>query len=190
MSRADIILITKSPENISPIQRRIIVKEINKAPYQNLYFTSICYLAPQPLFSAASFIENIFFRQGKEKQGIVLVTGIANPLPLKEYLGNFFSEIIHLCFSDHHKFNEKDIQKISDAFETLGSVEKWIITTEKDAVRLREFSNIAVPVREAFFYVPVGVHFLNNNKDEFDNLILEYVRKNKRNNRISESKRL
>ena len=40
MIRADIILITKSPEDISPIQRRILVKEINKRPYQNLYFTS------------------------------------------------------------------------------------------------------------------------------------------------------
>ena len=48
--RADIILITKSPENISPIQRRIIVKEINKAPYQNLFFTSLKYNDPVPLF--------------------------------------------------------------------------------------------------------------------------------------------
>jgi tetraacyldisaccharide 4'-kinase len=190
MYRADIILITKSPEKISPIQRRIIIKEINKAPYQNLYFTSICYLAPQPLFSAASFIENIFFHQGKEKQGIVLVTGIANPFPMKEYLDNFFSEIIHLSFSDHHKFNDKDIKKISEAFEALGTVEKWIITSEKDAVRLREFSNFAEPIRKAFYYVPVGVNFLNNAKAEFDNIILDYVRKNKRNNRISESQGL
>ena len=50
MRRADIILITKSPENISPIQRRIIVKEINKAPYQNLYFTSFKYKYPIPVF--------------------------------------------------------------------------------------------------------------------------------------------
>ena len=50
MRRADIILITKSPENISPIQRRIIVKEIDKAPYQNLYFTSFKYKTPLPVF--------------------------------------------------------------------------------------------------------------------------------------------
>jgi tetraacyldisaccharide 4'-kinase len=185
MYRADIILITKSPGDISPIQRRLIIKEINQAPSQNLYFTSICYLAPQPLFSSDSTRENIFFKQGIEKQGIVLVTGIADSSPFKEYLGNFFSEITHLCFRDHHKFNKKDIHKISEAFEQLGTAEKWIITTEKDAVRLREFDNIDEQLRKVFYYVPVGVNFINNSKDEFDNLILEYVRKSKRNNRIS-----
>jgi tetraacyldisaccharide 4'-kinase len=186
MYRADIILITKSPENISPIQRRIIVKEINKAPYQNLYFTSFIYLEPQPLFSTSPSGENIFSAMNKKNQGIVLVTGIANPLPFKEYLDSFFSEIIHLCFPDHYKFTEKDIHKISKAFETLKTSRKWIITTEKDAVRLRDFSTFAEPIRKVFYFIPVGIYFLNNDKDEFDNLIIEYVRKNKRNNRISE----
>ena len=58
MSRADIILVTKSPENISPIQRRIIVKEINKAPYQNLYFTSFEYKDPIPVFSTNQLAKN------------------------------------------------------------------------------------------------------------------------------------
>lgn len=187
MYRADIILITKSPGDISPIQRRIIIKEMNLAPSQNLYFTSICYLAPQPLFSSDSITENIFFKEGREKQGIVLVTGIADSRPFKEYLGNFFSEITHLSFRDHHKFNKKDIQKISEAFEKLGTAEKWLITTEKDAVRLREFDNIDEQLRKVFYYVPVGVNFVSNSKEEFDNLILEYVRKNKRNDRISKS---
>ena len=187
MNRADIILVTKSPDNISPIQRRIIVKEINKAPYQNLYFTAFQYLTPQPLFSNGPSGENIFSKNDKDKQGIVLVTGIAKPVPFKEYLGNFFTEIIHLNYPDHYRFTGKDIYKISKAFETLTTAVKWIITTEKDAVRLREFSNIAEPISKVFYYVPVGIYFLNNDKDEFDNLILDYVRKNKRNNRISES---
>jgi tetraacyldisaccharide 4'-kinase len=190
MYRADIILITKSPDNISPIQRRIIVKEINKAPYQNLYFTSFRYLKPQPLFSGTSEGEDLFTRLEKEKQGIVLVTGISNPAPFKEYLGNYFSRIIHFCFPDHYHFKEKDIIKISEAFKNLETAGKWIITTEKDAVRLREFINIAESIRNVMYYVPIGIHFLNNDKEEFDNLILEYVRKNKRNNRISESQRL
>jgi tetraacyldisaccharide 4'-kinase len=190
MDRADIILITKSPDDISPIQRRIIVKEVNKAPYQNLYFTSVKYLTPQPLFSESSSGENVFSKKEKKEQGTVLVTGIANPLPFKDYLGSFFSEIIHFSFPDHYRFTEKDIHKICQAFVSLGTSRKWIITTEKDAVRLREFSNFAESIRKMFYYIPVGINFLNNDKDEFDNLILEYVRKNKRNNRISERQRL
>jgi tetraacyldisaccharide 4'-kinase len=137
MERADIILITKSPGNISPIDRRIIVKEINKAPYQNLYFTSIKYLDPQPLFSTNASRENLFSAKDKDRQGIVLVTGIADPAPFKDYLGSFFSRIIHFSLPDHHKFTEKNIHEISIAFDTLDVSEKWIITTEKDAARLR-----------------------------------------------------
>ena len=190
MSRADIILVTKSPENISPIQRRIIVKEINKSPYQNLYFTSLEYKDPRPVFDQPVIKKLILSSAKKEKSSIVLVTGIANPQPLKEYLSVYFKEIVHLSYTDHHKFTEKDISKISGAFHGMVSSEKFVITTEKDAVRLREFTNIAENLRSLTYYIPLGIKFLNNDKDEFDNLIFEYVRKNKRNNRISESKRL
>jgi tetraacyldisaccharide 4'-kinase len=188
MRRADIILITKSPENISPIQRRIIVKEIDKSPYQNLYFTSFRYKPPVPVFEERS--ENMKPETADSaSSGIVLITGIANPKPLKEYLENSFHEILHLSFDDHHNFNEKDIAAIASAYDNLKSESRYLFTTEKDAVRLREFTNIAEPFRSAFFYVPVGIFFLNEDKDEFDNLIIDYVRKNHRNNRVSEGKR-
>jgi tetraacyldisaccharide 4'-kinase len=187
MRRADIILITKSPENISPIQRRLIVKEIDKSPYQNLYFTSLRYKSPVPVFENCSGF--ILPDISKESScGIVLITGIANPRPLKEYLEKSYTEIKHLSFPDHHNFNEKDLQIIISAYHELKSVTRYLFTTEKDAVRLREFTNIAEPYRSALFYIPIGIHFLNNDKEEFDNLIITYVRKNHRNNRVSESK--
>lgn len=186
MRRADIILITKSPENITPIQRRLIVKEVDKAPYQNLYFTSLTYKAPLPVFNNKDPEETHLDLSRCEESGIVLVTGIANPLPLKEYLQKNFSEIIHLSFPDHYNFKETDIISISSAYKDLKSPKKYLFTTEKDAVRLREFTNIAEPIRSAFFYIPVGIQFLNDDKNEFDNMIVDYVRKNKRNNRVSE----
>jgi tetraacyldisaccharide 4'-kinase len=175
--RADMILITKCPENISPIERRIIVKEINKSAYQNLYFTSFKYSSPIPLFNGDA--NTIIKGAGC---GIVMVTGIANPQPLKEYLLESYSEIIHLSYPDHYNFTEKDLNDISDAFMSLKSETRYLFTTEKDAVRLREFINIAEPIRSLFFYIPVGIYFLNEDKDEFDNLIIDYVRKNHRNN--------
>jgi tetraacyldisaccharide 4'-kinase len=186
MRRADIILITKCPENISPIQRRIIVKEINKAPYQNLYFTSLTYNSPLPVFENTLPDVSTLDLTESTGCGIVLVTGIANPTPFREYLQTFFKEIIHLSFPDHYNFKEKDILNISSALNNLKSASKYLITTEKDAVRLREFSNIAESVRSSFYYIPVGIQFLNDDEKEFDNLIIEYVRKNKRNNRVSE----
>jgi len=189
MRRADIILITKSPENISPIQRRLIVKEVDKSPYQNLYFTSFKYDPPVPVFETYKHENTKSHISETNGCGIVLITGIANPQPLKEYLQQSYSEIIHLVFPDHYNFKEKDIISISTAFNRLKSEKRYLFTTEKDAVRLREFTNIAEPIRSALFYIPIGIHFLNDDKEEFDNLIIDYVRKNHRNNRVSESKR-
>jgi len=186
MRRADIILVTKSPASMSAIQRRLIVKEIDKAPYQNLYFTSISYMPPLPLFTKGeplatnSDLSNLF------GCGIVLVTGIANPLPLKERLETTAGEVIHLRFPDHYNFREKDLLSVYEAFDKLKSPVRYVITTEKDSVRLKEFSNIAEPVKSAIYYIPVGINFLNDDSNEFNNLIIEYVRKNKRNNRVSE----
>jgi tetraacyldisaccharide 4'-kinase len=187
MRRADIILITKSPENISPIQRRLIVKEVDKAAYQNLFFTSLRYNNPLPVFGDRNQKTFPTELPNFNDCSIILVTGIANPLPLKDYLQKTAGEIVHLQYPDHYNFKEKDIENISSAWEKLNSQTKYVITTEKDGVRLQEFSNIAESLKSAFYYIPVEVFFLNDDKDTFDNMIVEYVRKNKRNNRISES---
>ena len=185
MSRADIILITKTPPDLSPIQRRIIVKEINKSPWQNLYFTSLVYKDPLPVFSGTETGADILKKGNKEDRGIILVTGIARAELFKEYVSQFAGELIHIPFPDHHDFSAGDIKAIAEAFTSLQKSHKYIITTEKDAVRLREFTNFAEPLRSSFFYIPTGISFLNDDTNEFNNLITEYVRKNKRNNRVS-----
>jgi tetraacyldisaccharide 4'-kinase len=185
MRRADVILITKCPKNLNPIQRRLIVKEIAKAAYQNLFFTSLTYRAPLPVFGNHDKDVSYFDLTKCSESSIVLLTGVANPAPLREYLQKFFCGITELSYPDHYSYEEKDIQKIADAFNDLRTSSKYIMTTEKDAVRLREFTHMEEPLRSAMFYVPVGIFFLNEDKDEFDKLILDYVRKNKQNNRIS-----
>ena len=189
MRRADIILITKSPEDLSPIQRRLIVKEVDKAPYQNLYFTTLTYSDPMPVFENSDPVVSPRDMSIFKDKGIVLITGIAHPLALKEHLRKTAGEVIHITFPDHYNFRQKDIDRVLKAYNDLQAKDKYLVTTEKDAVRLREFTNIAEPARSAFFFIPVGIHFLNDDRDEFDNLIVEYVRNNKRNNRVSEIQR-
>jgi tetraacyldisaccharide 4'-kinase len=186
MRRADVILITKSPENISPIQRRLIVKEVDKSPYQNLYFTTFIYKDAVPVFGFSEKENDNYAPAENSKSGIVLVTGIANPSQFKEHLEKRHDELIHLSYPDHYNFKNKDIEAIIASLEEIKSPVKYVITTEKDAVRLREFTNIAESFKKLFYYIPIGIHFLNDDKEEFDNLIVDYVRKNKRNNRVSE----
>jgi tetraacyldisaccharide 4'-kinase len=187
INRADIILITKCPENISPIQRRILVKEINKAPYQKLFFTSLKYAEPLRVFNSNNSGDVFSDVSQRKPMEIIMVTGIANPQPLKEHIQNKFGEIVHLDFHDHHNYTNNDIKRITSAWDNILSPSKYVFTTEKDAVRLMEFTNIAEPLRSSLYYIPIEISFLNNDKDEFDNMIVDYARKNRRNNRISES---
>ncbi|HEX2969503.1 MAG TPA: tetraacyldisaccharide 4'-kinase [Bacteroidales bacterium] len=183
MQRADIILITKTPPNISAIDRRLIVSKTNKFSHQNLYFTAIKYLQPVPVFENINDDFNPGWNSFSDN-GAVLVTGIANPLPLVEHLKRIFSTLEHLAFPDHHDFSENDIKNISDTFQNLKTSNRYVITTEKDAMRLREFANIASEIKSCSYYIPVGIEVLNEEKEELDKQIIDYVRKNKRNNRL------
>ena len=79
---------------------------------------------------------------------------------------------------------KKTIEKIITALKDLKSEKKIVITTEKDAVRLREFTNIDDSLKRSFYCIPVEISILKEKKNEFDNMIIEYVRKNKRDNRV------
>jgi tetraacyldisaccharide 4'-kinase len=184
--RADAIIVTKSPADISPLQRRLIVKEIGKAPYQNLYFTSVKYDTPKPLFETTNLLSEPDFSK-PNLTGVLLVTGIANPNPFKEFIETIAHEVIHLQYPDHYKFKNDDITTIAESFEKLKSPLKYIITTEKDSIRLKELDDITVRLQNSIYYFPIGVDFLNDYKNDFDKIITDYVRKNKRNNRVSEN---
>jgi len=182
--RADIILITRSPLDISAIDRRIMVEDIAIRSNQNLYFTSITYKEPYPLFEDGA--EPLCLSEIMEtKRNILLLTGIADPSQIYKYLSIYAEKIIHLSYSDHHYYSEKDLRKIVDEFNRMPEGKTCIITTEKDAERLKELQTIASLPKESTFVLPIGTTFLNNDAEEFNNFISNYVRKTKSNNIIS-----
>ena len=182
--RADVLVVSKAPQTVSGSEMEEITKEVQWNDNQKLFFTSISYKDLIPLYENSASERPGLKEMNRENHGAVLATGIAAPGPLKAMLERYFDEIIHLDFPDHHYFSENDIEKIRTAWKDLISQEKVLITTEKDAVRLREFTNIDESLKRSFYYIPVVISFLNDDKHEFDNMIFEYVRKNKRDNRI------
>jgi len=182
--RADMILVSKSPEALSPLDRRMIVKEIIPSAHQHIYFTSVRYGDPVHLIDkevATVTLEEI----GEMETQVLLVTGIASPDPLADHLNKFTDRITHLKYPDHHPFSQDDLDQIVSVYNSLPSENKCLITTEKDSVRLMEIPNIVQLLGDRIFYIPIWIIFLNNDEVEFNNYIIDYVGKNKPDNIIS-----
>lgn len=177
--RAHIIIVTKCPQKLKPIERRLVVKEINPFPYQTLYFTTMIYGEFYPVFEsdAPKLTKNTC---KKEKYRLYMVTGIVNSRPLKKHLRGISPKITESKFPDHHYFSRKDIDAITSAFETIDHDKKIIITTEKDAMRFQSTKWINDTLKKNMYYIPVGIEFLDEEEDTFNNQIISYVRKNKR----------
>lgn len=182
--RADIICVTKSPDNLMTDDINNIEAEVKRYSNKKMFFTSIRYTDIKPLFSYPESGEITLQNISGGSFGVVLVTGIASPGPIKEFLKQFPVQITHIEFPDHHNFSAMDISKIRKEWELLVSPQKIIITTEKDSVRLIEFTIIDDTFKRAFYYLPVEIGFLAEGKKELDKQITDYVRKNKGNNRI------
>ncbi|MBN2215194.1 MAG: tetraacyldisaccharide 4'-kinase [Bacteroidales bacterium] len=182
--RAHIVIVTKTPQSIKPIEKRIIIKDLKLFPYQFLYFTSFAYLEPVAVFKKASKQKISYDYIKTNHAEVILVTGIANPLPLLDFLKKYTERTEHIRFPDHHDFSMNDIRKISQSFDRLNSKHKIIITTEKNAVRLKEMKEIDKRLKQFFYYIPVEVKFNDNDARQFNRDILDYVGKNKEVNRL------
>ncbi len=183
IKRAHIIIVTKTPEHIKPIEKRIFIKDLTLYPFQFLYFTTFVYGNPVPVFkkSAAKHGIELF----KDHQtSLLLVTGIASPKPLFDYLKKLTPRIRHMQFPDHHAYSYKDFEKIKDELLQLKHKHNLIITSEKDAMRINELKNLDKSLKDCMYYIPVEVKFLDNGARKFNKDLLDYVGKNKEINRL------
>ncbi len=170
--RADIIIVTKTSRVLSPFDRKAITGEIKPANNQKLFFSYIEHGKFTSLKGEELKAKKVFFNS------ILLVAGIANPYPLESYLKKFCDELEVMKFPDHHNYTEKDVFKIIETFEKNVRRKKAIVTTEKDAMRLIQPDIINHLISLPVFYIPIRTELHKQDKKEFDNYILDYVRKN------------
>ena len=111
----------------------------------------------------------------------MIVTGIAQPYSLEKYVKEKFTYVDTLKYPDHHYFNKADITLISDKYEAISNNEKAIIVTEKDAVKLRNCAGLSENIKSRMFFLPLEILFLQDQNKVFNQIILDYVTKNKRN---------
>jgi tetraacyldisaccharide 4'-kinase len=181
LRRATMIIVTKCPSEITPITRRILSKDVFLFPYQDLYFTTITYGPLYPVYPEAPPMESA---DHAIKKGILVVSGIASPEYMIQYLQNLSDVVESLIFPDHHYFTRGDILQITDRFHRLRSPEKIIVTTEKDIQRLMGDHLMTKELKSFLYCLPVQVKFLEQEAKLFDKKIKEYVGENKSNREL------
>lgn len=181
-NRADIVIITKCPKDLKPMEFRVLTKAMDLYPFQKLYFTSIDYDTPKGVFE-----EKQIELDKLQDYHVLLLTGIASPKQMEHDLKPMTKDITNLSFGDHHSFKGKDIDRINDAFESMPEP-GIIITTEKDAVRLRETEGLYEKVKSNMYELPIKVSFMLDQQDNFNEKIISYVRKNSRNSILAKRK--
>jgi tetraacyldisaccharide 4'-kinase len=180
--RADIIIVTKCPHVLLPIERKRLTDEIKPQSQQQIYFSSIKYGDFIPLNVAKNpFTKEYYFERNFS---VLLLTGIANTSALSYYLKDKIKNVEHVKFPDHHDFSKKDLERVKAIFNSMPAANKLILTTEKDAMRLKntDFSTILkdLPV----FYIPIEITFDEKDKNALNNSILNYVRTHQRNSSL------
>ena len=183
--RADIVIVTKCPKDLKPMEYRVVTKAMNLYPYQRLYFTTLEYAELQPLFQTSH--QNIPTLDGLHDTHVLLLTGIASPEQLEHDLSPFTTHLSPLTFADHHQFSKKDVELINDTFAALPSP-RIIITTEKDATRLNNVEGLSDDVKKSIYVLPVRICFMQDQDNMFNQQITGYVQKNSRNSILAKGK--
>ena len=116
-NRADVIVVTKCPDNLTKEEAKMIENRIRKWSSASVFFATLLY----PTL-------NVELLNSLRSAKNVLITGIADATPLESYLLDLDIPFDHLRFKDHHAYHASD-------FSNLNSYDR-ILTTAKDKVKL------------------------------------------------------
>ncbi len=187
--RADIVIVTKCPTDMKPMEFRVLTKAMALYPYQQLFFSTHEYGKLVPLGDLGNLgsLGSLETLAQLAPYHVLLLTGIGSPEQMRLDLEPYTKEIKPLAFADHHQFREKDILLINETFSSLPSP-KCIITTEKDAVRLKTVEGLSDEVKQHLYVLPIRIKIMLDQELSFNKYITDYVRKNSRNSLLAQGK--
>jgi tetraacyldisaccharide 4'-kinase len=167
--RADIIIVTKCPRPFTAQMQSELADSFTPMPNQKMFYTSFRYGTPYQFLNPANR------REVTKSTVVLLFSGIAQGQYLKEELDNKAEEVIWMEYDDHYSYEQRDLVDLRTAFVNLEEEDKMIITTEKDVVRLEPYMKWIVQEGLTIYCQPVTVEFTGSNKNEFDNLVFQYI---------------
>ncbi|MCR4849278.1 MAG: tetraacyldisaccharide 4'-kinase [Bacteroidales bacterium] len=168
--RADIIVISKAPEQLDELEKAEIIGQLSPLPQQKVFFSSIVYEPLKAINEAAMTLDP------EEAESVLLFCGIARPQGLMEELKRHYQQVEVLKFADHHPYNDTDVKHILEKVEQLKGEKKIVVTTEKDLARFINSPYLCQFDAVPLFVAPISVKI--DQEEKFNEEILNYVRKN------------
>lgn len=165
--RADIIIVSKCPPDLSREQQQELIRSIHPLSRQQVFFSGIGYHQMFDFFSGALF-------QPAPDTHMVLVSGIAKPEPMLAHLRTLSAGVHLLRYPDHHYFTENNLDEIKQTYDNWAVTDKIIVTTEKDAMRLAIHRDTLAAWQIRIVVAPIAIRFLNDGA-LFDQHILQYI---------------
>lgn len=183
-NRASMVIVTKCPPDMQPIDFRIYANGLNLFVYQELRFTTFDYGKIKPVFSDLEL--PVLEPDDLRKKHVFLITGIAQPEPMAEKLELKTYNLYTKFYPDHHQYKASDIEDIQKELDEIDDDDKIIITTEKDATRFRALTFLPEEMKKIMYYIPIQVQFIEESEQEsFNKKIINHVRNHQANSRLS-----
>ena len=164
VNRADMVIVTKCPDDLQPISYRIASKDLDLMKFQKLFFSRYDYGSLRPVFIDDSPY-SVSLSSLSVRDSVMLLTGIANPRYIVRYFRQYPFRVKVDHYPDHHDFTKRDIMDIEKKFNAMPGERKIIVTTEKDAVRLMHNPYFPKELKPFTFYLPVNVRMVKGVDD-------------------------
>jgi tetraacyldisaccharide 4'-kinase len=174
IKRAHAVIVTKCPADISEKKKEYIKRMLGAKKDTPIFYSTVCYDEPIAIFDVKNSGCTI-----NDQSEILLLTGIARPEPLKKELEHRGANVTLMKYPDHHHFTSNELKEIAEKFASLPSGNRIIITTEKDAERIVGRDDLPIIIKENIYTIPIKVKITENEK-MFNQIIVDYVRKNQR----------
>ena len=173
-ARANMVIVTKCPDNLRPIDMRVVSSALQLPQYQTLLFSKMRYGELYPLFPDKAEPCALSAFAAKETQ-VCMLAGIALPGYMQCYLEKRFKTVKLLCFPDHHHYRTRDMKRLLEVFDALQTDSRVIITTQKDAVRLCAWKQFPEQLKPYVYVLPIDVEIVNG-MDALRKPILKYMK--------------
>ncbi|MGM9799189.1 MAG: tetraacyldisaccharide 4'-kinase [Muribaculaceae bacterium] len=176
LNRCDAVIVTKCPTKLKPIEYRIFADKLNLFPYQQLFFSHFVYGSPKPLFPSAAN-SNFTVEDLTADDTVLSLTGVANPRPFLSYLRKQKALVKAKTYGDHHDFSAEDFNTILRIYKNLPGKRRFILTTEKDAVKIMNRNDFPAALKPYIFFVPISISIENNESGSFADFIVSHMTK-------------